>query len=93
MWLYYLNVGFTYFTIGFAVAVFSYFILRKPVLGKFWGALVVALIGSFLGDLVDYIFNDIISLLSDFNSVNVFAALAVSLLLVWVLSKVSSARG
>ena len=90
MWLYYLNVGLTYFTIAFAAAVFYYFVLRKPALGKFWGALVVAIIGSFLGGLADYLFRDVIALLSDFNSVNIFSALAVSLLFVWILTKVSS---
>ena len=89
MWLYYLNVGLTYCTIGFATAVFFYFILRKTILGNFIGALVVGLIGSFLGGLLNYVFLDIIRFLSDFNSVNVFAALFVSLLLIWLLHRVS----
>ena len=49
MLFYYFNVGLTYFVIGFATAVFYAFMLRKPLLGKFWGALIVGLIGSFLG--------------------------------------------
>jgi hypothetical protein len=51
MWFFYFNVGLTYLTIGVAAAVFFYFVLKKPVLGKFWGALIVGLIGSFLGGL------------------------------------------
>ena len=43
MLFYYFNVGLTYFAIGFATAVFYAFILRKPLLGKFWGALIVGL--------------------------------------------------
>ena len=89
MWYYYFNVGLTYFTIGFASAVFFSYVLKKPLLGKFWGALLVGLIGSFLGGVTEYLLEDVIRYLSDFNSVNVFAALSGSLLLVWILSKVS----
>lgn len=92
MWLYYLNVGLTYLTVGFAAAVFFYFVLKKPILGNFWGALVVGLVGSFLGGLIDYLFNNIIKLLADFNSVNIFSAVTVSMLMIWVLSRVSSPR-
>lgn len=90
MWLYYLNVGLTYCTIGFASAFFVYFVLRKTTLGNFWGALAVGFVGSFLGGILNYVFGDVIERLSDFNSVNVFAALFVSLVLVWLLHRVSS---
>ena len=89
MWYYYFNVGLTYFTIGFGSAVFFYFILKKPVLGKFWGALLVGLIGSFLGGVLEYFLDDVFRYLSDFNSVNVFAAFGSSLMFIWVLTKVS----
>ncbi len=92
MWFFYFNVGLTYVTIGVAAAVFYFFILRKPMLGKFWGALVVGLIGSFVGGLVDQLFQNVIKDLSDFNSVNVFAALGTSLLMIWLLSKASYPR-
>ncbi len=92
MWFFYFNVGLTYVTIGVAAAVFYFFILRKPMLGKFWGALVVGLIGSFVGGLVDQLFQNVIKYLSDFNSVNVFAALGTSLFLIWLLSKASYPR-
>ncbi len=92
MLFYYINVGLTYFTIGFACAVFFTFIVKKPLLGRFWGALIVGLIGSFLGGLIDQIFADAISYLADFNSVNVFAASLTALFMIWVLSKVSSPK-
>ena len=92
MWFFYFNVGLTYVTIGVAAAVFYFFILKKPMLGKFWGALVVGLIGSFVGGLVDQLCQNIIKYLSDFNSVNVFAALGTSLFMIWLLSKASYPR-
>jgi len=93
MWFYYIfQVGLTYVTIGVACAVFFFFVIKKPVLGKFWGAIIVGLIGSFLGGLIDQIFSKVIQFLSDFNSVNVFAALATSLLMIWLLSKASYPR-
>ena len=87
--MYYINVGLTYCTIGFAAAVFFYFVLRKAILGNFLGALIVGFIGSFFGGLLNYVFVDAIRILSDFNSVNIFAALFVSLLLIWIFHRVS----
>lgn len=52
MLFYYFNVGLTYVAIGLACAVFYVFILRKTVLGRFWGALIVGLVGSFLGGIL-----------------------------------------
>jgi hypothetical protein len=92
MWFYYFKVGVTYVTIGVAAAVFFFFVVKKPVLGKLWGALIVGLIGSFLGGLIDQIFSKLIRYLSDLNSVNVFSALAVSLFMIWLLSKASYPR-
>jgi uncharacterized membrane protein YeaQ/YmgE (transglycosylase-associated protein family) len=92
MIFYFINVGLTYLTVGMACAVYFAFILRKPMLGRFWGALIVGLIGSFLGGLIDQLFPEIIAQLSDFNSVNIFSAVITSLLLIWILSKVSASK-
>jgi uncharacterized membrane protein YeaQ/YmgE (transglycosylase-associated protein family) len=92
MWFYYFRVGLTYVTIGAASAVFFFFIVKKPVLGKLWGAIIVGLVGSFLGGLINEVFSKLIQYLSDVNSVNVFAALATSLLMIWLLSKASYPR-
>ena len=92
MFFYYFNVGFTYFTVGFACAVFFAFILKKPLLGRFWGALIVGLIGSFLGGVIDQVFSKVIAFLTDFNSVNIIAATITSLIMIWFLSKVSSSK-
>lgn len=92
MLFYYFNVGLTYFTIGFACAIFFAFILKKPLLGGFWAALIVGLIGSFLGGLIDNLFADIIAYLADFKSVNIFAAFLTATVLLLVLSKVSASK-
>jgi hypothetical protein len=92
MWFYFFRVGLTYVTIGVASAVFFFFLVKKPVLGKLWGAIIVGLVGSFLGGLINQIFSRLIQYLSDLNSVNVFAALATSLLMIWLLSKASYPR-
>jgi uncharacterized membrane protein YeaQ/YmgE (transglycosylase-associated protein family) len=92
MLFYYFNVGLTYVAIGLACAVFYVFILRKPVLGRFWGALIVGLVGSFLGGLIDQLFANVIKFLADFNSVNVFASVITALVLIIIFSKVSSPK-
>ena len=89
---YYFNVGLTYVAIGFACAIFFALILRKPILGKFWGALIVGIIGSFLGGLIDQVFANVIARLSDVNSVNIFAAVFTAVILLFILSKVSAPK-
>ena len=90
MFNYYFNIGLIYFLIGFALALYYVFILRKKLLGRFWGALLVSVIGAFLGGIVEYFFSDIISKLSNLmNAVNIFPPIIASLLLLWVFSKVS----
>jgi uncharacterized membrane protein YeaQ/YmgE (transglycosylase-associated protein family) len=73
-----------------AVAIFYYFILKKPMLGKFWGAIIVGFIGSFLGGVINFFFKDFFKILENFNNVNVISAVLTALILLWVLSKVSS---
>ena len=85
----YVDVGLTYITIGLAAAIFCHFILRRRVLGDFWGALIVGLIGAALGGLADQVFAGVIERLANFNSVNVFAAGFCALLLIWVLSRLN----
>ncbi len=87
MFLYYLNIFLTYAFVGLLGAVYFFYVLKKPLLGNFWGALLVGLLGSFLGGLINEIFSDVIRFLTDFNSVNVFASLFAAFFLLWVFSK------
>jgi uncharacterized membrane protein YeaQ/YmgE (transglycosylase-associated protein family) len=89
---FYFNVLLTYLTIGFASAIFIYFILKRRVIGNFWGALIVGFIGSFLGGVIYRAFPAFFKWLSDFNDVNVFSAFSFSLFLIWVFSKLSSSK-
>jgi uncharacterized membrane protein YeaQ/YmgE (transglycosylase-associated protein family) len=87
---YYFNIALTYVLIGFAVALVAYFVMGKRVLGRFWGALIVGLVGSFLGGLVDYLFSDIIHTLANLNnSVNVFPPILTALFVVLAFAKAS----
>lgn len=90
MWLSYLNVGLTYFVIGFLAAIIIYFVLKKPVPGNFPGALIVGLIGSFLGGLVYKAIPWFFNALADINYVNAYAAFACAFFLVWLLAKLSA---
>jgi len=94
MLFYHFTVGLTYVVIGLGCAIYFVFILRKPVLGRFWGALIVALVGSFLGGLFVIIepFSKIIKWLADVNGVNIFASLFAALVLITIFSRVSSPK-
>jgi uncharacterized membrane protein YeaQ/YmgE (transglycosylase-associated protein family) len=87
---YYFNIGLIYFIIGFGSAIICYYIFKKDVIGHFIGALIVGLIGSFLGGVIEFYFADIITLLTNLNnSVNIFPPLITAGLLLWIFVKVS----
>ena len=86
----YLNIGLTYIAVGFAVAIITYYIMKKSIPGNFWGALVIGLIGSFLGGTIYRLIPEILNKLADINYVNVYAAFGMAFFLVLILSKISS---
>jgi len=87
---YYFNIGLIYFIIGFGSAILCYYIFKKDVIGHFIGALIVGLIGSFLGGVIEFYFTDIIKLLTNLNnSVNIFPPLITAGVLLWIFVKVS----
>ena len=90
MFNYYFNIGLIYLIVGFTVALFFYFVLKKPILGKFWGTLIVALVGSYLGGIIEFFFSDFIEKLSNINnSVNIFPPIITSFVIIWLFSLVS----
>ncbi len=93
MFAYYFNIGLIYFLIGFAVALIFCFLLKKPLLGRFWGALIVGLVGSFLGGFIGNVFSGVIDTLANlFNSVNIFPPIITAIIVIWIFSKVSEKR-
>ena len=72
-----------YVLVGFFGAVFVYFILRRRVLGRFWLAFVMGIIGSVLGGVL---LDDIFRKLTDIYNINVLAALFLSCILILLYS-------
>ena len=88
----FVNVALTYATIGLAAAIVAHYLMKQRVVGGFWIALVVGLIGAVMGGLLDQLLFDVIERLANFNSVNVFAAGGMALLLIWALARTSRNR-
>ena len=85
-WLYNL-IGYSlYVVVGFLSAVFVYFILNRKVLGRFWAAIIMGIVGSVLGG---FLLDDVFKKLTDIYNVNVLAALFLSLVLIWLYSTVA----
>jgi hypothetical protein len=84
---YYILIGLIYIIIGFFFALLYYFVLRKPLLGRFAGALVVAVVGSFFGGVIEYLFSDLIAFFTNFAGVvNVFPPIIVTVIFLHILS-------
>ena len=93
MFNYYFNIGLIYFVTGFAIALIFVFILKKNVLGRFWGALLVSVVGAFLGGIIEFLFSGIIEKLSNLlNAVNIFPPIIAAFVLLWIFSKVSGPK-
>lgn len=68
-----LAVGLSHVVIALAVTLVYVYGFRRRFAGNFWGALAVAVIGTFTGGLVDYLFSDLIRQLSSVNGIlNIF---------------------
>jgi len=75
-----------YIGIGFVSAVFVYFILKKHVLGKFWAAFVMGIIGSVMGG---FLLDDVFKKLTDVYSINILSSIFLSCILIWFYSLVT----
>ena len=62
---------------------FVYFILRRRVLGRFWLAFIMGIIGSVLGG---FLLDDIFEKLTDIYNINVLAALFFSCIFILLYS-------
>lgn len=72
--------------VGLLASIFIYFILRRSVLGKFWAALIIGIIGSVIGA---FLLDDIFKKLTDVYNINLLAAAFFSCLLIWFYSMVA----
>ena len=83
----YLNIALTYGAVALGSAIFMHYVCRRSIPGKFWGALIVGLIGAVLGGIADQLLSGLFERLANVNTVNLFTAVGVSLLCIWLLSK------
>lgn len=85
-WLYNLIGYGLYIVLGFLSTIFIYFILKRSVLGKFWIAFVMGIIGSVLGG---FLLDDVFRKLTSVYNVNILASLFLSCVLIWFYSLVA----
>ena len=82
----YLNVALTYVAVALGCAILMFYVVRREMPGRFWGALVVGLVGAVLGGIADQLLAGVFERLTDVNTVNLYAAGGASLLCIWLLS-------
>jgi membrane protein YqaA with SNARE-associated domain len=83
----------SYVVIAFALAILFFYGFRRRFAGNFWGAVSVAIIGAFLGGLVDYLFSDIIQELRSINGIlNIFPPIIAATLVLSVFATLSERK-
>ena len=75
-----------YVGIGLISTIFVYFILKRSVLGKFWAAFILGIIGSVLGG---FLLDDIFRKLTEVYNINILSSLFLSCVLIWLYSAVA----
>jgi uncharacterized membrane protein YeaQ/YmgE (transglycosylase-associated protein family) len=75
-----------YVLLGFMSTIFIFFILKRSVLGRFWAAFVIGIIGSVLGG---FLLDDLFKKLTEVYNINVLASLFFSCVLIWFYSVVA----
>ena len=86
-WLYDL-IGYSFYVgIGFISAIFVYFILKKNVLGKFWAAFIIGIIGSVMGG---FLLDEIFKKLTDIYNINILSSIFFSCVLILFYSLVTA---
>ena len=80
-------IGLVYTIIGLIVALLHYYVFKKQFVGNLTGVLIVALFGAFLGGVCGVLFEEQLTALSRIGNVNIVPPLLISLLLVWIFSK------
>jgi uncharacterized membrane protein YeaQ/YmgE (transglycosylase-associated protein family) len=85
-WLYNLIGYGLYIVLGFLSTIFIFFILKRSVLGRFWIAFVMGIIGSVLGG---FLLDDVFRKLTSVYNVNILASVFLSCVLIWFYSLVA----
>ena len=88
----YLNVALTYAAVALGCAILAFYVARREITGRFWGALIVGLVGAVLGGIADQLLGGVFERLTDVNTVNLYAAAGASLLCIWLLSRARPRR-
>ena len=87
----FVTTGLIYIVIGFALALFFYYVLKKKFIGKVWGAVFVGIVGSFVGGICDFFIPQIRFFTLIFYSVNIIPSCLMAALFLWVFHKISVA--
>ena len=72
-----------YVGIGLLSTIFVYFILKRSVLGRFWAAFIMGVVGSVLGG---FLLDDLFRKLTEVYNINVLSSLFLSCVLIWLYS-------
>ena len=90
---YLVNTALVYLIIGFGCTLVLYFGYKRDFVGNFYIVLILGIIGAFLGAIIEYLFQDIITALTNVSGhINIFPALITACIVISIYHRVSSKR-
>ncbi len=90
---YYFTIGLVYILIGFGMTLVFFYGMKKTFPGNFPGAVIIGVIGSFIGGFVDFFFGDVLAKLAHvFGTINIFPPLLAAAIFLWLFDKIGNSR-
>jgi len=90
---FYFTIGLVYVLIGFGMTLMFFYGMKKNFPGDFLGAVIIGVIGSFVGGFIDFFFGDMLAKLAHvFGTINIFPPLFTAAIFLWLFHKIGSSR-
>ncbi|GEM_PF-583304 len=90
---YLINTAIVYLFVGVACTLVLYFAYKRDFTGNIWTVMIMAVVGSYLGAVIEYLFRDVITALTQVaGHINIFPPLIVACIVIHIYHKVSSKK-
>lgn len=90
---YLVNTALVYLIVGVSCTLVLYYAYRRDFTGNLWTVMIMAIVGSYLGAVIEYLFSDILTAMTQISGhINIFPPIIVACIVIHIYHKVSSKK-